>query len=535
MPIKLEFGSIKLTGDVEHQPSEPDRSEGSRTVRIGLIGDFRGRGTGGTVEPGAILSGRRWQRVDRDNLDQVLARLAPVLSLKIPGAEGEPIALSFGELDDFHPDRLLAHAPVFANLQSLRDRLEVPETFAAAAAELGIGPRPAQAEPAQPAPAAQVPPENLLDLILQQSATPHPAPSAPAGAWGNFLEKITAPHIRREDPRKAEIIAGVDAAMAQLLRDILHHPDFQALESLWRAVHLLTRRFETGPDFTLELVDLTRDELEADLLSTTPLESTAAYKLLVEPSVGTAGGSPWTLLVADLTFGPSRRDIALLWRLGQLARLAGSPFLAAASPRFVGCESLAATPDPDDWATSPDEGWSDLRHSGEAPYLGLALPRFLLRGPYSTESRPIETFAFEEFPGQPPHDAYLWANPAFAVAALLGMAFDSQGHFDPRRLSPDLTDLPLALERTDEGEPRRQALRGGRSQHPRRRPHARRRPDAAPVDPRPRRHPPGRPHLDCRPARGPGAAMKTKPSARIIELATIESGHSWHCTYPGRS
>ena len=67
MPIKLEFGKIELTGDVEHKPSEPDRSEGSRSVRIGLIGDFRGRGTGGTVEPGAILSGRRCHRVDRDN------------------------------------------------------------------------------------------------------------------------------------------------------------------------------------------------------------------------------------------------------------------------------------------------------------------------------------------------------------------------------------------------------------------------------------------------------------------------------------
>src|SRR6478736_1108946 len=119
MPIKLEFGGIKLTGDVEHPSSEQDRSEGSGTVRIGLIGDFRGRGTGGTVEPSTILSGRRCHRVDRDNLDQVLARLAPVLSLKFPGAEGEPVALKFGELDDFHPDRLLAHASVFSNLRSL--------------------------------------------------------------------------------------------------------------------------------------------------------------------------------------------------------------------------------------------------------------------------------------------------------------------------------------------------------------------------------------------------------------------------------
>lgn len=452
MPVKLEFGGVELSGDLERQPSREARSDGSRAIRIGLIGDFRGRGARGSVEPGTILSDRRCHRIDRDTLDHVLARLAPVLSLRLPGGDDAPIDLSFGELDDFEPDRLLAHAPVFARLSSIRDRLESSSTFDAAAAELGIGRVPAPAEPAPTSPSAQVPPEDLLDLILKQSEAPRPATSASAGAWQSFLEKITAPHIRREDPRKAEVIAGVDAAIAQLLRDILHHPEFQSLESLWRAVHMLTRRLETGPDLTLELIDLTRAELEADLLSATPLESTAAFKMLVDPSVGTAGERPWTLFVADLTLEPSRREIALLWRLGQLARLAGAPLLAAASPRFVGCDSLAARPDPDDWAPPSDEGYADLRHSGEAPYLGLALPRFLLRMPYGSESRRIESFPFEEFTGPPPHEAYLWANPAFAVATSLGTAFDSRGHFDPRLFTPDLADLPLALERTEDGE-----------------------------------------------------------------------------------
>ena len=119
MPIKLEFGGIELTGDVEHQPSEPDRSEGPRAVRIGVIGDFRGRGTARDGRAGCTP----WpdvdcHRVDRDNLDRGPGRLAPVLSLTLPGAEGTPIVLTFRELDDFHPDRILAHAEVFAHLQS---------------------------------------------------------------------------------------------------------------------------------------------------------------------------------------------------------------------------------------------------------------------------------------------------------------------------------------------------------------------------------------------------------------------------------
>ena len=450
MSIKLEFGGINLTGDAQREPSEARRVE-SASVRIGLIGDFRGRGNRGPVESGRPLAGRRCLRIDRDNFDSVLGRLGIELTLTLPAAGPTPIFLAFGEFDDFHPDRILARADVFTALRTTRERLQDPATFAETAAELGRTSRPAASSPpTPPSPGVDLPPAALLDLILEQS-TPSERPSAAAavqtGAWGAFLDQITAPHARAEEPLQAELIAGVEAAMARLLRDILHHPEFQSLESLWRAVHLLTRRLDTGSDLTLELIDLTRAELEGDLVSAAPIESTAAFTLLVEPSVGTEGGRPWTFLVGDFTFGPSRRDVALLWRLAEIGRLAGIPFLAAASPRFVGCDDLASTPDPDDWVSpTAVEGWSDLRQSAEASYLGLAVPRVLLRAPYGLESNAIETFPFAEFAEPPAHESYLWGNPAFAIALLVGSSFDSAGHFQSTSFDPSLTDLPLAIE-----------------------------------------------------------------------------------------
>ena len=461
MPIKLEFGGVELTGDVESQPLRAGRTEPG-AVRIGVIGDLRGRGHSGKAEPGQPLEARRILKVDRDNLDEVLGRLRIELPLTLPGGEPTPIVLSFHELDDFHPDRILAHAEVFAALRSTRARLENPATFAEAAAELSASSRQSVPTPSPSAapstPAESIPPEDLLDQILQQSS-PSAAPVSDSprrtSAWGAFLEQITAPHIRREDPRQAELLSGIDAAMAQLLRDILHHPEFQSLESLWRSIHLLTRRLETGTDLTVELIDATRGELCADLLSARPIDATATYKLLVEPSVGVEGGRPWSFLVTDLTFGPTGDDVGLLWRLGQIARLAGAPLVAAASSQVVGCESLVATPDPDDWKTPPAEKyWSDLRRSAEAPYLGLVLPRVLLRTPYGQDTSAIEAFPFEEFTGPPAHEAYLWGNPAFALASLLGASFDADGRFDHRRLADQLTDLPLCIERSDDGEPR---------------------------------------------------------------------------------
>jgi predicted component of type VI protein secretion system len=67
-----------------------------------------------------------------------------------------------------------------------------------------------------------------------------------------------------------------------------------------------------------------------------------------------------------------------------------------------------------------------------APYLGLALPRVLLRLPYGERTDRIERFGFEEIPGTPDHEAFLWGNPAFACAVVLA-----------RVLQPD-TDLSEA-------------------------------------------------------------------------------------------
>ena len=74
--------------------------------------------------------------VDRDNLDDVLAHFHPALRLEGVHPDGSAVEIEFAELDDFHPDRLYERLPLFDTLRETHDRLESPETFAAAAAEV---------------------------------------------------------------------------------------------------------------------------------------------------------------------------------------------------------------------------------------------------------------------------------------------------------------------------------------------------------------------------------------------------------------
>ncbi len=381
-------------------------------------------------------------RIDRDDFDRVLAGLGVELRLPIPGGERQQIVLRFHELEDFHPDRIYERTEVFGALRDLRRQLNDPTTFQATVRQMGfeagIGPEPDPHGPALGAPA----PTPLRPRLLRRTCSSVSSQRredrrglpgrAEAGPWAAFLDRITAPYrVDAADPRQAEVVAGVDAATGQLMRGILHHPDFQALEAAWRSLHFLIRRLETDEQLTVSVLDVTKAELTTALLTAGSRGRARSDRLLVE-SLDTAGGEPWAVLVGDMTFEPTRPDVALLGRLAGLARRAGGPFLAAASPRFLGCDSLAAAPDPDDWRTEVDdpagrEAWEALRRHPDAAYLGLALPRFLLRLPYGRDDDPIESFDFEELAPDAGHGSYLWGNPSFLLAELLGQSFSRSG------------------------------------------------------------------------------------------------------------
>lgn len=401
--------------------------------RIALLGDFTGRGR--SCDPS--LSGRRFLALDRDNFELVMERLAPALG-----------TVRFTELDDFHPDRLYERLPIFAELRGLRERLEDRSTFQQAAAEVqGWKPRPEEPAPAPDPDLARLTPDQLLDRMLGD-VEPGPALARRrADPFDQLLREIVAPYGEpKPDPRQPELVARVDEAISAQMRAILHHPEFQALEAAWRGLFFLVRRLETGALLKLSILDISKAELAG--------AAEKLYELIVEQSVGTPGAPPWALVAGLYTFDDSPEDLEALRGVGRLARAAGAPFLAAASPRLLGCASLAHSPDPRQW--QPDAGrarlWQALRRAPEAGFLGLALPRFLLRLPYGNGAGSTDAFSFEEMPNGPEHESYLWGNPALACVALLGEAFSRYGwEMRPDRCL-EVEGLPVYLYRKD-GEP----------------------------------------------------------------------------------
>lgn len=457
MPNPISFGALEITlvADMEHPVAAPDPED---PFCILIMGDFSGRANHGVAPPGGPWANQKPIRVDRDNFDAVMASFGIGLCLPLLGKTAPPVTIRFSELEDFHPDRLHERLEVFNALKDTRKRLDNPATFAAVANSLKTATPPADTSPAPKKSETRAVQNtgtlsgNLLDQVISQ--TPGGPPDIPSNApppeWQSFLQDIVRPHLAPDPhPRQVEMIAAVDTAAGELMRRVLHDPDFMALEAAWKGLHFLVSRLETDALLKLYVLDVSKAELSADLSRVENLNSTGFYRLLVEQTIETPGAEPWAVIIGNYFFEQCLDDIEFLGRIAQIAKASGAPFIAGARDNMVCFDSLAKTPDPDDWepSVSPETAiaWQALRKIPEAAYIGLALPRFLLRLPFSAGTDPIEAFAFEEVSPPLDQETFLWGNAAFACALLLGHSFSYRGWQLRAGDQLDIHNLPLYL------------------------------------------------------------------------------------------
>ena len=91
---------------------------------VGVLGDFSGDPT----QPLAPLRDRKFVQIDRDNFNDVMARIAPGLNLRVQNTlkdDGSEFAvnLAFKSLDDFEPAAVVQQVEPLRKLMETRNRL----------------------------------------------------------------------------------------------------------------------------------------------------------------------------------------------------------------------------------------------------------------------------------------------------------------------------------------------------------------------------------------------------------------------------
>lgn len=246
-----------------------------------------------------------------------------------------------------------------------------------------------------------------------------------------------------------DMIAEIDGKLSRQVDEILHHAEFQKLESTWRSLEFLVDRVDFRENTRVEMLNVTKAELAEDFDDASEVAKSGLYQTVYSAEYGQFGGRPYACLIGNYEFGAGPQDIRLLRNAAAVAAMAHAPFIASAAPAFFGIDDFTTLPNLKD-VKSIMEGpqyfkWQSFRETEDARYVGLALPRFLLRLPYGPDTAAIKSFAYrEDVSGS--HRRYCWGSAAFAFAACIAGSF-AQYRWCANVIGPQgggaVDDLPL--------------------------------------------------------------------------------------------
>ena len=271
-------------------------------------------------------------------------------------------------------------------------------------------------------------------------------------AWYGRVPQLSDPRVREDVLRRlTRDIAQIESAVTRQLARILHHPEFQKLESAWRSLDQLVSNVDHEQELAKEagvsiklrirLLNVTQDELADDLENAIAFDESQLFRKVYEQEFGQPGGEPYGVLIGDYEFTNHPRDVQLLQRIAGVSASAFAPFIASASPELLGLESFGQLSQPINFKEL-QEGkkyllWRAFRErDDDARFVGLTVPRILLRGPYRDDGSQSFGFRFDEArlgPGQ----SHLWGSAAFALGFVIARSFAHTGWFAKiRGLSP---------------------------------------------------------------------------------------------------
>ena len=255
-------------------------------------------------------------------------------------------------------------------------------------------------------------------------------------------------------------VAELDELISRQLSTVMHHPEFQKLESTWSGLRYLCKHTSTGALMKIRIFNANKAELVRDFKTAIDFDQSALFKKVYEEEFGTFGGAPFGTLIGDYQISRQPEDMYFVEQMAHVAAAAHAPFLSAASPEMFGLEGFTDLGKPRDMSKVFDTveyaKWKSFRESEDARYVGLTVPRFLGRLPFSPkDGATVEGFNFVEDVDGSDHAKYLWINAAYAFATRLTAAFETYGWCAAIRGVEGgglVEDLPTHTFKTDEGE-----------------------------------------------------------------------------------
>lgn len=262
-----------------------------------------------------------------------------------------------------------------------------------------------------------------------------------------------------------QAVAEIDEQVNDQLNTILHHPSLQKLEASWRGLWYLTVQAEGIRNLKIRMLDATWLEISKDMERALDFDQSHLYNKIYNEEYGTPGGEPYGVIIGDYEIthkiSPGHpNDVDTLSSLAEIAAAAFTPFVLAASPSLLGVDSFADLGQgiklADVFAQKEYIRWRSLREKPESRFVGLTLPKTLMRTPYRKSRGSYKGLMFHEYTTDNTQSGYLWGNAAYAFGGILIREFAAVGWFGHIRGVPRnylggglVTNLPMDEFGTD--------------------------------------------------------------------------------------
>ncbi|MDF2525881.1 MAG: EvpB family type secretion protein [Enterobacter mori] len=226
-------------------------------------------------------------------------------------------------------------------------------------------------------------------------------------------------------------IAELDFQISRQLDAVMHHQEFQKVESLWRGLKQLVDSSDYRQNVKTEILDVSKDDLRQDFEDAPELIQSGLYWHTYTAEYDTPGGEPIGSVISSYEFDASPQDVALLRNISKVSAAAHMPFIGAVGPKFFlkdSMEEVAAIKDIGNYFDRAEYiKWKSFRDTDDSRYIGLVMPRVLGRLPYGPDTVPVRSFNYVEQVKGPDHEKYLWTSASFSFASNMVKSFINNG------------------------------------------------------------------------------------------------------------
>lgn len=124
-------------------------------------------------------------------------------------------------------------------------------------------------------------------------------------------------------------IAELDFQISRQLDAVMHHTEFQKVESLWRGLKQLVDNTDYRQNVKTEILDVSKDALRQDFEDAPELIQSGLYWHTYTAEYDTPGGEPIGSVISAYEFDASPQDVALLRNISKVSAAAHMPFIGS--------------------------------------------------------------------------------------------------------------------------------------------------------------------------------------------------------------